>query len=378
MKSDTQTGRYLISIDILRAIAILLMIQVHFVSNLSPRQSAAAGLYDLSTILGMIPAPIFSFLVGFSLWLWLMRETQRGIPETRLRKTTFRRGVFLFVSGLAFATFIWLPVSVFDWDILTFLGAATIIVYLFRHLSSRWIFTTIIFVLLISPWLRSASGYAAHWQGSEYLYDFTVRDVIMGFLLEGYFPLLPWISFPLLGLALGKYYSSNADGSQFTGWRLPAAGLILIGYALTGGLLLPSGNPFWEAYLGEITFYPASTTFVSAAMGIVILAFWGLYRHFDNSQKPRHGFMLPFWRRYSRFSLTTYILHHAVHVWPLYLAALWEGRSDIWWYYGDAISTPMALLLAALFIILFYGILIFWEKKRKYSFEGALRRFSEA
>ncbi|MBL6965016.1 MAG: DUF1624 domain-containing protein [Anaerolineales bacterium] len=378
MKSDSQTSRYLISIDILRASAILLMIQVHFVTNLSPRASASAALYDLSTILGMLPAPIFSFLTGFSLWLWLGRETQRGIPEARLRRTTFRRVVFLFVSGLAFATFIWLPVSVFDWDILTFLGAATIIVYLFRNLSPRWIFTTIIFVLLVSPWLRSTSGYAAHWQGSEYLYDFTVRDVVMGFLLEGYFPLLPWISFSLLGLAFGKYYSSSTDNGQFTGWALPAAGLILIGYALTGGLLLPSGNSFWEAYLGEITFYPASTTFVIAAMGIVILAFWGLYRHFDSGQKPRDGLALPFWRRYSRFSLTVYIVHHAVHVWPLYLLAIWEGRNDIWWYYGDAISTPVALLLAVIFIVLFYGSLIFWEKKRKYSFEGALRWFSEA
>jgi uncharacterized membrane protein len=55
------------SIDVLRAIAILLMIQVHFVENLSPREASSAALYDLSEVLGMLQAPLFGFLMGLSL-----------------------------------------------------------------------------------------------------------------------------------------------------------------------------------------------------------------------------------------------------------------------------------------------------------------------
>ena len=64
----------LASIDFLRAIAILLMIQVHFVENLSKREASSAALYDLSEVLGMLPAPVLTFMVGLSLWLWLRRD----------------------------------------------------------------------------------------------------------------------------------------------------------------------------------------------------------------------------------------------------------------------------------------------------------------
>jgi uncharacterized membrane protein len=150
----------LASIDVLRAIAILLMIQVHFVENLSPREASSAALYDLSEVLGMLPAPLFTFLVGLSLWLWLRRETGLGRSELELSKVVVRRGLFLSGAGLAFAVVIWLPEEVFDWDILTLLGASTLI----------------------------------------------------GFLLQGYFPLLPWVVFPLVGFATGKRCWGDESG----------------------------------------------------------------------------------------------------------------------------------------------------------------------
>ena len=76
----------LASIDVLRAIAILLMVQVHFVENLSPREASSAALYDLSEALGMLPAPIFAFLVGLSLWLWLRRETGLGRRDFQYKR----------------------------------------------------------------------------------------------------------------------------------------------------------------------------------------------------------------------------------------------------------------------------------------------------
>jgi hypothetical protein len=77
------------------------------------------------------------------------------------------------------------------------------------------------------------------------------------------------------------------------------------------------------------------------------------------------------------FSLTTYIVHHAVLLWPLLLLAAWEGRHDPWWYYGEAVSTPMALMFALIFIAGFYGVLVVLERRTIYSFEGVLRWLSE-
>jgi hypothetical protein len=363
--------KYLVSIDVLRAIAILLMIQVHFVENLSPREPSSAGYYDLSGALGMLPAPIFSFLVGLSLWLWMLRE-----KESAIGKRVMRRGIMLFGTGLAFATLIWLPESVFIWDILTLLGASTIIVFALRKLPLWIIVGIIILVLCISPLLRLETGYASHWRGAEYIYKFKMRDVVLGFLLHGYFPLLPWIIFPLLGLVVGRRYFHDPK-KRLGGWGLPVTGLCLIGLAGIGHVMGNDVTRFQESYFSKITFYPASTTFVVGSMGIVLLGLWILFVGFDRREIASGGAVLAFFKRYSRFSLTTYIVHHAVHVWPLYLLAAREGRRDPWWYYQDAVSTPTALLLAFLFIAGFYGVLVLWENKRQYIFEGMLRWLCE-
>jgi len=159
-------------------------------------------------------------------------------------------------------------------------------------------------------------------------------------------------------------------------------GLLLIGLCFAviagiGRLIESDASQFVELYLGEMTFYPASTTFIFGTTGILLAGFWILFIIFDSKQKTANGRHWIFLKRYSRFSLTTYIVHHAIHVWPLYLLALYEGRSDIWWYFEDAMSTPTALILSLLFIICFYGILILMEKRRKYGFEGMIRWLSE-
>ena len=71
----------LVSIDVLRGAAILMMIQVHFVEYLSPREVSSALLYDLSKHLGVLPAPLFMFLMGLSLWQRAGLEQDRPSPR---------------------------------------------------------------------------------------------------------------------------------------------------------------------------------------------------------------------------------------------------------------------------------------------------------
>ena len=63
------------SIDVLRAVAILLMVQIHFVVYLAPASSGPAWLGTLSQVLAAFPLPIFTFLVGMSLCLSLHRQS---------------------------------------------------------------------------------------------------------------------------------------------------------------------------------------------------------------------------------------------------------------------------------------------------------------
>ncbi|MHC4464625.1 MAG: heparan-alpha-glucosaminide N-acetyltransferase domain-containing protein [Planctomycetota bacterium] len=370
--------RRLASVDVLRAIAILLMIQVHFVYNLSPREASTAALYDLSIVLGVLPAPIFTFLVGLSLWLWLRREVALGRSELELSKVIIRRGLFLFGAGLAFAVFVWSPKEVFDWDILTLIGASTLILFTLRKLAPEKLVALAILVLLISPPLRTATGYASHWRGEEYIYTFTMRDVVLGFLLQGYFPLLPWIVFPLIGFATGKHYLGDELGQRLRGWRILVVGMGLVGLAGLGSCFSDEVPQAVSGYISELSFYPASTTFIFGTLGVTLLGLWALYRGLDSREILPGGAVLSFFSRYSRFSLTTYIMHHVAHLWPLYLLATWKGEHEPSSYYRKAVSTPVAFVLALLFIAGFHVVLVVLERRRKYNFEAFLRWLSEA
>ena len=84
-------------------------------------------------------------------------------------------------------------------------------------------------------------------------------------------------------------------------------------------------------------FYPATNTFIGKALGFMILLFWALHNWFDvvdgdkksmRMKEEEDCFLLVFCRRYSRFSLTAYVVHQLVLHWPLFLAEL-EGRRTL-------------------------------------------------
>src|SRR5438552_595261 len=109
------------------------MIQVHFVDNLSPREPATAWLYDLSTGLGLVPAPLFTFVSGVSYCLWLRKQEAARRSDGDITKITVRRGLFLFGTGIAFNALVWLPEDTFNWDVLTLLGSSLLLLALVRN-----------------------------------------------------------------------------------------------------------------------------------------------------------------------------------------------------------------------------------------------------
>src|SRR4051794_6993289 len=103
------------------------MIQVHFVGHLSPRAGPYAWLYEASAALGLIPAPLFTFVSGVSYGLWVRKQEALGKGDAAITKVTLRRGLFLFGAGVAFNVLVWLPEDTFNWDVLTLLGAALVL-----------------------------------------------------------------------------------------------------------------------------------------------------------------------------------------------------------------------------------------------------------
>lgn len=211
----------------------------------------------------------------------------------------------------------------------------------------------------------------------EYINPFNLKGVVLGFWLNGYFSVLPWLAFSLVGYAIEKLClgKEKAPISKY----VPFSAIALIGVAILGliGSQYYRGNSKWAAgILSDFTFYPASITFIFIALGIILLLFWFFYTFFDLRETEEGPFLL-FSRRYSIYSLTVYFIHHATHVWPLLIAAAVTGKNDQWYYFGEAMPTSYTLTLAFVFVVLFYLLIIAWEKKEgKYSLEWLLHKLT--
>jgi uncharacterized membrane protein len=357
------------SIDILRTVAIIGMIQVHFTEILSSYYGGSSLLFNISDLIGSFPAPLFTFLVGMSLFISVKRQEISGLQPGAIADRNLRRGMALFFLGLLFATLIWTPAEVFGWDILTLIGASLLIVFPLRKLNNGILTAIILLIVAVSPLLRIWSDYPSYWnRWGEYITSSDLKGALLGFVLNGYFPLLPWLIFPLCGYLVGR--ACFADELP----RLPKS-LLPLGFGLvllSAGLLLVGG------YIAPFTFYPASTSFLAMALGITLILFVLAFRLFDlQTEKPINNWFLTFSRRFSRYALTAYVVHHAVLVWPILFAANYTGKQDHWFYYGEVVPTAYALALSLLFILLFYGLIVLWDKcEGRYSFEWLLRRLT--
>jgi uncharacterized membrane protein len=337
------------SVDLLRVLAIGLMVVVHFAENLSGWYGGAGGTFAGVHRTWWLPtgfaAPTFTFLSGLSYRLWLEAQRERDVSEETISKRTVRRGLFLIGLGFAFNVLVWLPEDVFNWDILTLIGGGLLVLGVARWLPDPAILFAAAVIVAVSPALRVAAGYDAFWTEGYFDYDFTIADVTLGWLVTGYFPMFPWLAFPLAGYALAPRLLAGGRSGP-----LAAAGLVALAAAL---IVAWPGLP--AAITGAASrawaMFPATTAYVLSTLGGVMLALVITHRLLDGD--PTCGGWLMTWAApLSRHALSVYLLHHLVHVWPLWAAglvttgeatSLWQMAMPVGW----AIGLAAAFLVAA-------------------------------
>jgi uncharacterized membrane protein len=244
------------SIDILRTAAIIGMIQVHFTAILSAYYDSSSLLLNISDLVGAFPAPLFTFLVGMSLFISVKRQEKSGLLPGAISDRNLRRGMALFFLGLLFATLIWTPSAVFGWDILTLIGFSLLVVFPLRKLNDGILTTVILIIVAVSPLFRVWSDYPSHWNHfGDYVTSSDLKGVLLGFVANGYFPLLPWLIFPFCGYLVGRT-CFRGELPRLPKWLLPlGAGLVL----LSTGLLLVESAINNKASL--VSFYISPFTF---------------------------------------------------------------------------------------------------------------------
>ena len=357
-----------LSIDVLRAAALVLMIQVHFVENMSSARDHPL-LHEGALRAGSLAAPLFTFVVGISLWIWLRRRATSDVSLSSTYAFVARRAGFIFVLGLLHAWFFWGSNQIFHWDILPVIGASTLIVFALRRAPSPVLACIVGLVILVTPYLREIAGYASHWAGpGGYKYRMAPSDIALGFLVHGYFPLFPWLAMPLAGFMAGKSLTgaNPAKPTVVARCALPVIGVLLVMAALVGAQVeLPGGI---SRYMNERSFfrqYPASVTYAVGMIGGMLVSLWALHEILDRERVRVPRLAREFFEQYSRFSLSLYEVHHFVHLVPLFVCGT-LFRNDRWGLYGAAMSTTTALVLAAVFILLSFGFQLWvpapWKK----------------
>lgn len=214
-------------------------------------------------------------------------------------------------------------------DILTFAAMALPITFLIYQLPrfSGFAFATGILVALLSPY-----GWDHHSCSSIGQYVF---NVLGGEPPAVFFPLLPWLVYPLVGLSIG-YLLQRQMPQTFDFFALLGLFLVLVGIVMSR--FEPVSTSFYRSQ-------PAGTAY---HLGIVLLTLW-FWHHLERYVRPNYFFRV---LQYCSQDITAIYLIQ----WPLIFWCL-----PIFGYqqlgYGAAILTAMLLTGLTLFLSLLLNTL---------------------
>lgn len=353
------------SIDILRTIGITLMVMVHFMENLS-------GATALSPV--GFGAPFFAFLAGVSYSLWLKGKENRKRTDEEISKITIRRGLFLIGTGFIFNIVVWMPEDAFNFDVLTYIGSAILVLNWVRRGPPAVALILAAFLCLFSPILQHKAEWDSYWTDGYFQLDWTLSDVLIGYLITGYFPLIPWLALPLIGFTVGNYM---LDGKELRGREVSVVTLVGMGF-LGLSILLQLVHAWMPSQFvlrpdDAWTMFPPSLAYLAGTIGMTLFWLAVLHRWLDhNASIKKDNAWLTFTETMSRHSLTIYVLHHLIHIWPLWLYGVWMGQETTF-YWRQAMTLYYSIPLVFLFVVVCYFFLRWMDRTGRHGLEYWMR-----
>lgn len=187
--------------DLLKGFAVLCMVQVHLTEVLALPAIYNSTIGHISLFLGGPPAaPVFMAIMGYFLF-----HTRKSFSDQ------FARGFLLFAGGiflnitLNFHLLYHIYAGQIDHDpnkyilgadILTLAGLSVIIISFFRYYLKKviYFFALLVLVLVLTPFINNAV-----------IIDPFIQAYIGGNISWSYFPLLPWLIYPIAGYIAAHY-----------------------------------------------------------------------------------------------------------------------------------------------------------------------------
>ena len=231
-------------IDAMRAWAILMMLQGHFVDGLLDPvfKDPSNPVYTTWRYFRGITAPVFFTVSGFIFTYLLLRAPRQGRDNPRIRKG-LRRGLQLVLIGYLLRTNLFgllqgtIYPSFFLVDVLHCIGVSLMVVIGFYWLASRWN------AGLLAP-LLLVSGLALFLFEPLYkTWDFSwMPDALANYFTRengSVFTLIPWVGYTLLGGFLSVVFRKyRNDGNLY----LKSIAVCVV----SGTLLIRYASPFFN------------------------------------------------------------------------------------------------------------------------------------
>ena len=255
------SAKRLVHIDGLRGLAVLLMVMVHAAATWNPSTASSTSMLAMIVSgLGGLAAPLFVALLGWGLYQ---------------RKLTFRqrlvRSGFLVVCQAAVNLVAPHLFDPFTPGVLSLMALVILSEPIWSFpLRQAWR-TPLERFLLIAVAVLAFTLFASSWQGpsswSSRIHVASVGIFVSHLLLTGTYPLIPWVLFAAFGMTVAS--TTNEERHHLF--------LLLGGAGLTASVLglayALHQDRTWALPTGDalLTFFPANTMFLVAALTGVIL-----------------------------------------------------------------------------------------------------------
>lgn len=180
-------------LDLARYLAFVGMVIVNFKIAMGVEDGTGV-LMTIATLLEGRAAATFVVLAGIGLGLAAQRS---AYDQTAL--VILKRAAFLLVIGL-------LNAVIFDADILHYYAFYFLFGVLFLRASNGWLIVAIVAINAAFVVMVFALDYDAGWNWDDYTYsDFwTPAGFVRNLFFNGWHPVIPWLSFLLIGQFLSK------------------------------------------------------------------------------------------------------------------------------------------------------------------------------
>lgn len=231
----------IMGIDIARALAVFGMIIVNFKVVIGDEGwswvEAAAQLLEGKA------AATFVVLAGLGIALMTNKaiNSQDELRIKRIRLRLVRRALFLLIIGLSY-----LPI--WPADILHFYGVYMLILLFYLRSNARWLLVSAAGFILLYPVVLSILDYESGWNFATLTYEgfWTWKGFFLNLFINGFHPVLPWVSFMLIGYWLGRQDLQDSHFLKRVLWYNAAIFIVLQVISWLGKSFLPGGDLFWS------------------------------------------------------------------------------------------------------------------------------------